>query len=267
MQKEFSLSDFFKVLKKSWWKMLLLALPVMIITGMLTHVLVPKRYSSTSHFLIQNVSMNADYTNVSLLSAADYLANDYISIIKGDEVMGLISQELEKQGIQYTPSQLRGMISTAKASQSSEFSVSVSNTNPNHAYAIAELIYKKAPALITKIAKPYSEYYDDEMGALVEGYDKEGNRVTVWVKSLSCVAQLRAPVRDTVADSPNPVRNAIVGGLIAALIVYVICFLRKLFDTVIHTEEELKNCVDLPILGMVPTWNTTTGSRYEKGDK
>ncbi|MBQ8345005.1 MAG: hypothetical protein IJY42_01930 [Clostridia bacterium] len=262
MQKDFSMADLWAVLKKAWWKMLLFGLVAVILAVSMTQLLVAKRYSSTCNFLIQNISMNAEYTNTSLLAAADYLANDYISIIKGDTMMRLVSEELETQEIYYKPAQIRGMLSFSKATQNSEFSVTVSSTDPVHAYAVAKIIYDLAPEVITLTARPYASGFDNELGVSVDGYYvddlNQKTPITIWVPNVGCVAGLREPVRDTTPDSPNVSQNAMLAGAVTAFAVYVLCFLRYLLDTVIHSEEDVKKCTDLPILGVIPKWSETT---------
>ncbi len=194
MQNEINFSTLFRTLKRSWWKIAIIALVAMILMASFTIIFIPKKYSSTMEIYIINTNVNVDYTQTSLLAAAEYLINDYVSIIESDEMLNLLANELgrnsdgnqdngeyeeyinfsgliepkkdsagntvkdENGEILYTPSYgaFRSMISHSASETSSVFKLSVSDTNPMRAYTIAKEIAEHAPAQVTKVAKPES---------------------------------------------------------------------------------------------------------------
>ena len=96
MTKEISLSFLINVLKSAWWKILIITVAVAIAVAAFTQFMIPKKYESTVQFYIINTSTTAEYTQTALLAANEYLANDYITIIKSDKMMEMIAEEREK---------------------------------------------------------------------------------------------------------------------------------------------------------------------------
>ena len=268
MQKELSLVELLKVFKRTWWKMLLIALAFMVIAALYTHYMVPDRFSSTVNFYIRNEQNNTDYINPTLLSASDNLANNYISIIKGDRCMLEIKTALEDQGIYRSTNEIKSMLSFSKDTDTSTFLLRVSGTNAYEAYVIATLIAQKAPDIITETAKLNSntEIYGTLVDIDIANAEVRdailGHYASIRVDKTPCVEVLNGPVEDTVADSPSIARNMALTGIIAAILTYAIALLLSMMDTAIRTEEDLKNCIDVPVLGVIPSWAADRKDKY-----
>ena len=56
MTKEINLKVLLKVLKNSWWKILIFTVAITIAVGAVIHFLVPKKYASTIEFYVLNTS-------------------------------------------------------------------------------------------------------------------------------------------------------------------------------------------------------------------
>lgn len=267
MQKELSLGELFKVLKRTWWKMLLIAIVGMIMAGLYTHYLIPERFSSTVTFYIRNEQTNTDYINPTLLTGTDTLANNYISIIKSDECLTKIQAALEDQGIVMETKAISRMLSFAKETDSSTFRLRVSGTNAYEAYAVANLIDQMAPTIITDIVKPNSEKVIYGTLVDIDGNndlrdETIGREAAIRVPGTPCVGVLNHPVEDTAPDSPNMMKNMLLVGAIAAVLTYCIALLISLMDTAIRTEEDVKNCIDVPVLGVIPSWSADKRDKY-----
>ena len=156
--KEVNISFLFHVFKKCWWKILIVAVVVMLLAACFTNLVIPKKYSSSVKFYVVNVNTSVDYTQATYLMAAEYLINDYIEIINGDRLLTLISDSLKDKGYaNVTPNALRGMISSSSKSETSAFTITVTHTDKNLAYYVADLIAKEAPAVVTQTAKPVDQ--------------------------------------------------------------------------------------------------------------
>ena len=92
---EISLDFLLKVFKKTWWRIMIFTLVIMIAAACFTHFLIPKKYSSEVEFYIVNVNTDSDYTSTSLLGAASYLVNDYVTIIKSDYMLDQVVAKLK----------------------------------------------------------------------------------------------------------------------------------------------------------------------------
>lgn len=155
MDSTISVSGLWQVLKQNWWKILTVTLIAVMLTGVVTAFLIPKKYASSTEFYIVNINQNIEHFDSGTLSATEYLAPNYIAILKGDTMMQHLALTLkEKEGIELSPGQLRSMISTSTSGTQSTFTVTITDSNPSRAYIIAKHLTLEAPSIITRIARP-----------------------------------------------------------------------------------------------------------------
>ncbi len=260
MANEISLVFLFKILKSAWWKILIITVAVVLLVAGITQFLIPKKYASTVQFYIINASATTEYTTNALLSAAQYLANDYIKIINGDKMMQTVVDDLAKSGYTgATPQSIRAMLSSSTNSESSIFEMTVTHKDRAIAYLVASSIERNAPAIIKEISKP--AYASDLYIEVSEGkYEK------ITANELDCIVVNCAPTLAVSHVSPNLTTNCLLSAIIAACLSYVLFLLIKLFDTTIRTEANAKELVDLPIIGDIPTWTANNAEKETKQD-
>ena len=272
--KEISLDLLFKIFKKNLWKILIFAVVVMIVVASFVHFFIPKTYSSSVKFYVVNMNSEYDYTSSAVVSAVEYLINDYIAIIKSDYMLNKIAAELEKDGIKgITPAQLNSMIVGTSAAETSVFTISVSSTDSELSYKVAKIIDEIAPATVTEIAKS-AVITTDHMAsafAYVAGQlslnTKDGSMVTAEdIKNVlvmsglgvgeknDCITSISTPVLDTAHDSPNLPVLTLLGGVLAAIVLYVFYVVRVLTNQHITTEEDVKKLLKRPLIATIPHW-------------
>ncbi len=255
MTKEISLSLLLKVLKSAWWIMLIAALVVGAIAAVFTEFVIPKKYQSSVEFYVLNTSTTSEYTTTSLLMSAEYLSKDYVKIINSDRMIGIVREKLA--GIGYdavAPSQIRSAISSSIASETSIFSLVVTTSDKYLTYAIAKIIRDEAPAVIREITRPsyISNYYKKVVSSNGDtAYEK------IDVTDLECVIPVRDPLLANSHSSPNIVVYTFISALLAAIVVYSIVLMRKLSDTVIRSESNVKEFIDpsVTVIGTIPYWS------------
>ena len=130
-------------------------------------------------------------------------------------------------------SRVRSMMSTGIRDEKI-FYITMRSQDPEEAYHLAKIAASVAPTVLDKIVQ------------------------------VGQVKLLTDPVLDTVPDSPNVSRNAILAAMVGAVLVYAAFFLYNLFDTTIYTEKAL-SVFDLPILGTVPYFATTEPTVQKAG--
>ncbi len=240
MNKEISLSTLWQVFRNAWKFIVIITLVVMLIAGLYTNYGIKKKYSSSVTFYVINISSNSEYTTSALLQAIEQLSNDYIELILSDLMIEPLVEDLnEEHGWNYSASQIRGMISASIISDTSMFKIKVTNTNKEHAYIIAQYINDNAPAKVREIVKPWID----------EDNVKDDETIT------ECITAINHPQLAKNHDSPNLMKNVIIAGIVAALAVYVIFLFRSFFNTVVKTEDDIKDITDkYPLIGRIPTW-------------
>ena len=266
MTNEISLVFLFKILKTSWWKILIITLAIMLLVAGITEIFVDKKYASSTEFYIINTSATAEYTTSALLSAAEYLANDYIEIILGDRMIAQIIDDLTAQGYTgCTPQNIRAMISTKTSAESSIFQITVTHINKNVAYCVSESIKNNAPQIIRDISRPSyvsnmyrKETTKDEHGNIVEKYHP------ITEADLECVVVIRSPELATTHVSPSLLSNTFIAGVIAAGLSYIVFLICKIFDSTIKDEETAKELVGEPVVGDIPVWTVSTSDTAKK---
>ncbi len=275
MTNEISISMLLKVLKSAWWKMLIFTVVIALAAAAVTSFVIPKKYSSSITFFVINTSSTYEYTSTSLLDAAPQLANDYIEIIKSDEMLEIIVEDLKAEGYGgegLTPANIRPLISSQTSKDVSTFTVTVTSENNELAHSVAKAIEKNAPKTVKEITRPsYNSnlYYFQDLNG--DGYPEIDEFTALTENDLECIRVIRTPKLSTSPVSPNLISNTAIAAVVAIVISYAFFLVLKLFDTVIHGEESAKALVDLPIIGKIPAWEagskSTSGNNKAKEQK
>ncbi len=248
---EISFGFLIAIFKKNWWKILTVTLVFMILVASFTHFFIAKKYSSSMKFYVLNANETVDYTSVSILGASSYLINDYFEIINSDPLLDQVRSELEKKEIYIENNDdIRKMLKYSTASsETSVFTLSVSHTDKALAYKIATVIADVAPEILTKIARDTS----------LEG-DQSFN-----IDS-SCIKLLTVPTEAKTHDSPNLPLYTLVGGVLAAIAAYGCFLIHSVLVSNITSEEDIKKMTELPLLGVIPRWDSKALRSQEKGE-
>ncbi len=285
MEHELSLNDILACLKKHWWKIVLFALLAAILMGGFTHFFIAKKYSSKIEFYIINTNESADFSQTSILSAATILANDYIDVIKGDDIMNAACKKLEEKGYSgFTPDLVRARISASTAEDSSIFMIKITDTDPQRAYDIACVLAEIAPPMITSITKLdeltgsaqvtseiLKKVADNikndypELAAQIKETFKDFNEEEYYSTNIGLAVDVDpkpavqvnlGPKLAKTHDSPNLISNCLIAAIIGAIVSFAFFVIRSLLNTVIRTEDDVtKSLSKYPLIGTVPFWD------------
>ena len=79
------------------------------------------------------------------------------------------------------------------------------------------------------------------------------------MKDVSLCFTVINPASETpVENAPPVVRNAMIGAIVAALAVYLIFFIKGLFEMNVSSEDDIRRLVNRPVIGVIPRWETTS---------
>jgi len=241
MNKEISMGFCLAILKKAWLVILAVVIVASLLAGIFTEFFIQKKYSSSVTFYVIN-SSGADYTSSSVVAALEELTANYMELIKTDKIVAPIAKALsEEHGIDYTPDQIKRMISTSAVNDTAMIVLKVVHTDRDVAFKIADLFSTKAPALVTEIEK-------EEL--VNNGVDLEtGKSVT------ECIKAVNYPRIAETHDSPSLFRNVLLTSIVCAIVIYAIYFVIAILDNTIKSEDEIKEYfADYPLLASIPTW-------------
>lgn len=256
MTTEIRTDHFLKVFKATWWKILIITLVIVLLTALYTELLIDKKYSSHTEFYILNASSTSEYTTSSLTDAVAYLVNDYVEIILGDRMMGLVLEDLATKNITgYTANYIRSLISARTMETSSVFTVIVTHTSRHLAFYISQSIERHAPQVIREVSRPL---FTSNMYKKQTTRDAQGNIIDVFSAitqdDLECVSVVRSPVLAAGPVSPSLKKNVAISGLLSAILSYGLFFLINLFDVTLKSEKDVEEMINLPIIGAIPLW-------------
>lgn len=217
---EITLQEIFMIL---WEKVGIIVLAIVIggaaAFGISAFVLDPTYTSRVSMLVNNNSNPETTIANISDMNASQKLVTTYIEILKSDNVLGKV---VDATGLDYTPGQIRSMMSANSVNATEIFEVKITTENAEEAALIANTIAEVAPAEIIRVAKAGS------------------------------VELIDAAVPATSPTSPNVILNTIIGIMLGGVLSVLGVLVSAMLDNRIKSEEDLKKYYDIPILGAIP---------------
>jgi len=227
-------------IKRLWsavWSRLWLVALSSVICGVLAFIytiyMITPLYKSSAMFYVNNSDISLDGASLSVsssdISASKSLVDTYIVILKS---RACLNDVIDYADLNYTYSELGGMISAASVSSTEVFKVVVTSPDAKEAEKIANAIAYILPKRITEI---------------VEGTS---------AKIVDYAVVAAAP------SSPSRPKNAVIGFLIGFIVSVGFIVLRELFDTTIRGEEDITQSCKHPILATVPDMTASPKGKY-----
>ena len=218
--------DLLKIFQTLWKKAWAIILAASIFGGAFlgwSVFFVDPLYKAESLMYVNSSNISVGGTKVSIsqseLTAAKTLVDTYIVILKTRTTLEAV---IEKSGVPYTYEQLKSMITATAVNDTEIFSIQVTSRDPSEAALLANTIAEVLPGKIASI---------------VEG------------SSARIVDYAVTPVDQT---SPNPIKNALVGAFLGALLASAMVIIGELMDNLIYDPDYLSETYDLPVLAVIP---------------
>lgn len=229
MNTEFSLKLVWNAILKNIVWIILITVVFTGAAGVLTIYQKPV-YSSTATFYSINVAGDLSYSSSALVSAQQMFVNDFIVITKSEKMLGRVADDIETQfkdsKYKNDISLLGLMISAKQIENTSAFTVTVKSNSPEEAKYIVNLIA-------------------DNMRPVIDDAVKRENAVATLSRG-----------SEPEKVSPSLTRNVIIGfalGFAGSVIMFTLIML---YDRTIRTEEDIKKYFKLPIIGVIPEWDS-----------
>lgn len=220
MSQELDLMKVLHILKRKCWFLIIVTVLMGCAAYCISAYVITKQYSATASLYVYNEASQANGVTYSDLTTSQELVQTYIVVLKSNSVLDKVSKEI---GGAYTAAQIRGMLSASAINSTEAFNVTITCANPEDAKNIANAIADVAPAEIIRVVK---------------------------AGSVEVIDYATTP---TSPSSPNVLRNTAIGALIGLVLTVIAAVLEAMFDTVIHSEEDLTALFALPIIGIIPT--------------
>lgn len=217
---------------RALWKNALVIILVAILFGSAafgyTAFLVEPEYQATASMYVNNSSFNLGATSFSVsssdLSASNSLVSVYLYIL---ESRTTLEEVIQTADLDYTPDELKKLISTESVAKTGAFEVTVTSTNPAEVELIANSIAKILP---------------DRIAEIVDG-------TTVRIVDYAIIPSQRS--------GPSLIKNTIIGiligGIFSAILVIVKHLLSDTSRMMIQSVDDLRAMYpDIMVLATVP---------------
>lgn len=214
---EIDLKELFLVLLGHWKILLISTMMVGIIALLISKFLITPQYESKSELYV--LSKSTSITSLTDLQLGSNLTNDYMVIVKGRPV---VDQVISNLNLDMTYSQMLDKITLNNPSNSRILEITVQDSDPKMAKAIADEMATVSAAFI-------SQKMDQDPPNIIQyGYD-DGNKV-----------------------SPSIGKNTIIGALLGFLLAAAFVTVTYLLDDSIVTADDVEKKLGMNMLGSLP---------------
>ncbi|MBE4907204.1 capsular biosynthesis protein [Bacillus luteolus] len=220
MEETITLRELFQTIKKHLWSITLITVIATATSGIVSYFFLTPIYQSSTQILVNQTKSDQQAYNYNEVQTNLQLVNTYNVIIKSPAILELVVRELD---LDLTTEELNKQISVAAEKNSQVISISVQDSNPAQAAAIANTTASVFKSEIVKIMSV------DNVSVLSEAVVKE----------------TPTPIK------PRPALNmaiALVVGLMAGV---GLAFLLEFLDNTIKTEQDIEKLLELPVLGAI----------------
>ena len=237
---ELSLADIFEVLAKRWPIILLSVILCAAIAFSYSLFAVVPMYGLNVTFMVNPEFGNAQSTTIVTETQSYTYAKDaiktYMRLLSNNEFFDMLYENLDGKCINnYSIGQLKGMISFSSIDETELFNATIRSTNREDAYTIALEMQKLAPQRIQEL----------------RGFEVLKVVDRPQLKNISVV-------------NNNTTKNTFVGGIIGAVLSVLLFIIIKLTDVKITDESDIKKAYNIPVLGVIPDFQTVGNDKNSK---
>lgn len=226
---QIDLLELLYVMKRNLWAILLAAVVGCLGAGVYSKVVLTPMYTSTT--MVYVLSKETTLTSLADLQIGSQLTKDYQVIVTSRPVL---EQVIENQGLDVTYEELKERISISNPTDTRILSLTVSDSDPVRAKAVAD-----------EVAKVSSDYIGDIMEMVPPKIIEEG-------------------VVSLIPASPNVKRNAALGGLGLVVVVCGIITLQVIMNDTVRSEEDVEKYLGLTVLASIPDGSDKGNTKMSK---
>lgn len=226
---DFNLLDLLNYLKRKAIFILIAAATCALAGFLISSLFMTPQYTASTRVYVLNRS-DGNAVASSDFTLSNYMIADYKVLITGQNVTSEVIEELD---LNMSPSGLAGKISVSAPSNTRVLQISVTDSNPEMAAAIANSVREVAARQLKEI---------------------------MAVDAVNLVYEASVPTAPT---SPNVMKNTVLVAVLGAIAVTFIFAIVFILDDAIRTEEDVERYLGLNTLGVIPVSSdlATAGSR------
>ena len=229
---ELSLADIFEVLAKRWPIILLSVILCAAIAFSYSLFAIVPMYGLNVTFMVNPEFGNTQSTTIVTETQSYTYAKDaiktYMRLLSNNEFFDMLHESIDGKCLtDYSIKQLKGMISLSSIDETELFNATIKSASKEDAYTIALEMQKLAPKRIEEL---------------------RGFEVLKVVD--------RPQLKNIFVLNNNTVKNTLLGGIIGAVVSMLIFIILKLTDVRINDESDIKKAYNIPVLGVIPDFQS-----------
>ncbi len=227
---EINLKDLVGVFIPKLWIILIVSVIVSLLLGAYAMFFKSDTYTSKATLMINK--SNSTSISASDIDTSVRLIELLSEVVTSGEFLSDVEAavtENSNQNITVKVAELKGAVSVRKRAETSMFDIVVTTASPERSYAIANAVRD----VLT------------------------GNTWREDLQSFNNIDMItmESPVIAGSANSKGVVTNLLIGFLVGAVISAVVVYIMSMFDVVIHDRKKIEDNFDIPILGVIPSYD------------
>ncbi|RRG00177.1 MAG: lipopolysaccharide biosynthesis protein [Coriobacteriaceae bacterium] len=213
-----TLLELFRLLKKHLRLVILLPVVCALVVGLYSVFFVRNTYTATASMYVLAQGESSSSTNLySDLNASQMLTNDVAKLLKSDRIVNQVGSEV---GVE----ELKGYkVNVTSETTSRVITLSVTGPDP-----------QTAADIVNKMIKDVSDVARSVMN----------------IRSVNPINQAQAPISPSGPNHLLYTAVAFLVGLFAAIVIVVVA---DMLNTRVRGPEDLKELIDVPVIGRIPT--------------
>lgn len=215
---ELDLSQLFLLMKKNIRLIIISVLLCITASLIMTIFFIDKKYASEERIYLTPKVTESGYVDNATVSSNNLLVNNYVSMLKGENILSMVAEELGIANVE----EVKKALSISNQSNTQIISVVAKTDDPTKSKKIAE----------TTVNIFFSEMKDK-----------------LDIKNLTIID---SPKISNTPVSPNKKLNAILGALAGGLLSCGYIFLKFLLDKRLKNRSEAEAFLGLPVLAEIP---------------
>lgn len=225
-----SLQQLFVLLRRYVALILVSGLVCGLITWCVCSYLVAPVYEASAKMIVNSRQEQTGNMTNDQITSAQKLVDTYAIIIRSQPVMAPVIENLE---LQMSMEQLASKVSVTSVNETQVMRIAVQSTDPEQALRIVEQIVAICPPIIIDAVEAGS------------------------VKTVEPAYLAQKPV------APSTNLLTVLAALLGMVLVMVVVLVRFLLDNTYKSEMDLKNDLGLPVLGVIPDYESCLKQRKD----
>ncbi|MBY6273510.1 MAG: capsule biosynthesis protein [Bacillaceae bacterium] len=228
MEETISLKELFETLKKRLALILAITFLSTAIAGIISYFFITPVYQVSTQLLVNRSQTDENY-NIGVVQANLQLVNTYNVIITSPRILDKVIDELD---LDLSVNELKEKINVQSEKDSQVVNVSVEDEDPKRAVTIANKI---------------AEVFQREVISLMK------------VDNVSILAKAELP-KELTPVKPKPLLNMAIAFIVGLMLGVGLAFLLEYLDNTIKTEEDIQKYLELPVLGVISTFDSSSAN-------